>query len=185
LDLHLYLGLLCAPYLIVYGISAISFNHDWVGTPRTSEREVVAANLGSAAGESDAERADAIQQALGLNGWIPARSVRTLPGGEFHFVVNRPGRAYRVKWSEADRSAHIEETHKGLLDVFRGLHGMRDLPGTRIGAVWGLYTELSVWVLVFAVGSGIYLWSSRSDVLGWALLGSGSLAFLALSVAVW
>ncbi len=182
LDLHLYLGLLCAPYLVVYGVSAISFNHDWVTTPWTSEWEASATGNSSA---TDAEQADEVQRALGLWGFIPAKSVARDEASRLSFVVNRPGRSYRVSWSAQQSSARIEETHRGVVDVLRGLHGLRRMNGAPLSVAWGLYSELSVWVMIFAVATGIYLYSSRGDWIGWSLLGGGSAVFAALAVAVW
>ena len=40
LDVHIYLGLLCAGYLVIYGVSTLSFNHprQWL-TPEESRAE--------------------------------------------------------------------------------------------------------------------------------------------------
>ena len=183
LDLHLYLGLLSAPYLVVYGVSAIAFNHGWEGTPgKTTSWEAAVADIPASA--DDASRADALRGMLGLEGRIPPRSVKGLDDG-LRFDVLRPGRSFRVHLAQGERWAHVEETHTGLLDVLRGIHGSWGIEGSTLGTVWRVYTEYSVWALVFSVVSGVLLWSQRGDWLGWAFLIAGGAAFTALSAAVW
>ena len=50
------------------------------------------------------------------------------------------------------------------------------LPNSRWGVTWTVYTEASIWAIVFSVGCGIWFWWLRPTYrrLGWWLLGLGS-----------
>ncbi len=182
LDLHLYLGLLCAPYLVVYGVSAIAFNHDIKGGSSTSQWSAVVV----AEGGTDLERAEEVRDALGLVGWTPERSVIRTDDALLRFRVQNPGRDYLIEWDDATGSTEVDETRSSWIAILRGIHGMRDLEGSVLGPVWYVYTEVSSWALAFAALSGIYLWlPRRSAALGTATVVAGAVVLAVLSIGVW
>ena len=111
LKIHLYAGLLCSSYLIVFGISSLNFNHHF-GKPATlkSERQ---RGLNSLPATNDDQRlAEALRDTLGLVGWtLPweTRRAETEDSLYFHFAVNRPGKEYRVAVQSPRESGQAAE----------------------------------------------------------------------------
>lgn len=99
LKIHLYAGLLCSSYLLLFGISSLNFNHHF-GKPAAlkSERQ---RSLGALPALTDDQRlAEALRDTLGLVGWTltwETRRSETVDSLYFHFAVARPGKEYRVR----------------------------------------------------------------------------------------
>ena len=185
LSLHLYLGLLCAPYLIVYGVSALALHHGWEGTPAAAAtRQVSIADERWAGPDEPRARAVAARDALGLVGGVPGGSIESSTEGRLRFQVLRPGRRLAVA-IEPGRPATIEETRTGLLSVLRGVHGLTHLERSAVAPLWRVYTHVSAGALVIAVISGVILWGRRGGWLGWALLGTGGTLYAVVLAQVW
>ncbi len=159
LSLHLYLGLLMAPYLLVYGVSTWLLNRDGPA------EDAAPAHTWSAAVDvtpapDDRATAERVRDALGLFGHVPPWRVEA---GEdaLRFVVSRPGRLYHLRYAPAEGRVEVETLDKGLGAVLKGLHGLHVLPGSRWVASWALYTELSVVALGLMVVSGLWLDARR------------------------
>lgn len=184
LDLHLYVGLLCAPYVVIYGLSAIAFNHEITGGGRESDRQVP---LHVTLPAKDPAAAEAVRQALGLVGWIPTPRIQRRGPERIVMLVGRPGSELRVDADAGAGVARIHERRFGVVGVLRGLHGLKELAGTRWGRSWGIYTELSAWGILFSVLSGTWLCLPRrgARLLAGGLLALGSVAAVALAAAVW
>ncbi len=172
LDIHLYLGLVCAVYLVIYGISTMAFNHSWKTEPVKSSWEAVVKIPVGLEGEALGE---ALRDSLGLVGWVPAWLIRKTDEG-FRLFVGRPGREYEIYLNTATGHARVDETDKGLLSILCGLHGMRSFPGSTWSHAWSVYSEISIWALIFSALSGVYFWWLRVPErrVGWWLLGMGS-----------
>ena len=151
LDIHIYLGLFCAAYLVIYGLSSIAFNHNICSSATQVEWQRQITVPEAAPPQALAE---ALRDALDLSGWVPSWRLRRA-GQDIHVFA---------------------ETRQGLWGIVKGLHGLTELPNSPWGASWGLYTEISVWALIFAVLSGFYFWWLRpaARLLGWCLLLAGS-----------
>ena len=85
LRIHLYGGLLCSSYLILFGISSLLFNHEpKFAKPReqkvTWERAV-------SPGKCADNAARAVRDELGLNGWRP--SVSSTPAAPSRILCMR------------------------------------------------------------------------------------------------
>ncbi|MBI2505982.1 MAG: hypothetical protein HYW07_22430 [Candidatus Latescibacteria bacterium] len=99
LKIHLYAGLLCSSYLVIFGISSLNFNHHF-GKPAAlkSERQRSLDTLPAIA--DDQRLAEALRDTLGLGGytltWETDRS-ETEDSLYFRFVVWRPGKEFRVR----------------------------------------------------------------------------------------
>lgn len=112
LKIHLYAGLLCSSYLILFGISSLNFNHHF-GKPTTLKNERQR-SLGTLPAITDDQRlAEALRDTLGLVGWtLPweTRRSETADSLYFHFAVARPGKEYSVTvLSPKELSAAPEE----------------------------------------------------------------------------
>lgn len=98
LKIHLYAGLLCSSYLILFGVSSLNFNHRF-GRPAALKVERQR-GLNALPAISDNQRlAEALRDTLGLVGWTltwETRRSETEDSLYFHFAVSRPGKEYRV-----------------------------------------------------------------------------------------
>jgi len=191
LKFHLYGGLLCSSYLIIFGISSLNFNHHF-GKEGEAKIERVRPLPVRDSGD-DGRLCEAIRDSLGLSGWpLPWETYRD-EAGNLHFGMVRPGRKYTIhalfeQEDQEEGELQIEEIHTGLWSVVTGLHGFGGgLPGSKFMEAWGIYTEVCVWVVLFSAGSGIYLWTSRRSerLAGLIVLGAGSGGALLFMIYVW
>ena len=161
LRIHLYLGLLCSSYLMVFGLSSLNFNHPYEFTkPRTVtvtwEKTLPLPEVAENTAESEA-----VRDALGLFGWTIPWETRRDPNGDLHFGLARPGKHYTLHVHRTAGTVGVEERFEGYWTVFRHLHGNHGVPGSMLMTVWGWYTELCTLVVLFAAGSGVYLFATR------------------------
>lgn len=216
LKLHLYGGLLCSSYLLIFGLSSLNFNHHF-GEPAAQKLERQRLLYAVPDLQDDNRLAEALRDTLGLIGWtLPWETYReeTEDSLLFHFGVSRPGKKYTVHLQSpredpalAEPSQKIppkkgapqpepppthllkiEETYTGFWSAITGLHGFSgDLPGSKFMKIWGLYTEVCVWVVLFSAASGVYLWTGRRSerLLGLILLGVGSGGALLFMLYLW
>jgi hypothetical protein len=163
LNLHLYGGLVTCWYLVFYGVSSLSFNHRGlipefrgpkVSWDRPLELPEISDNL---------KLAEWVRDRLGLLGWPLPWNMQRSEGGDLRFEMARPGKQY---WIEVDRAAarvRVEEERRGLGSVLHFLHGSTEgVPGAPWLLAWGVYTEVTTWLVLFFAGSGIYLWVRRA-----------------------
>jgi hypothetical protein len=182
LDLHLYLGLLCLPYVVVFGVSSILLNHD-------IRREASArwsAQLAPLAEAPPAQQASAAQRALGLTGNVLPHTVKASESGSLEFKLIRPGRSYQVAVA-ADGEASVLETSGGVLGIVRDLHGLSDIKSSRWSFGWAVFTELASAVLLFSIVSGALLVLPRPSERALSLSAGalGLAAVVALAAAIW
>jgi hypothetical protein len=169
LDIHLYLGLFCLPYVVVFGVSSLLMNHD---VARTSRSEWTAQIAPLAPGELGAQAAAALD-ALDLVANALPHTLARGEAGELAFRAIRPGRTYQVA-VDAAGVVTVSERNEGVLGVLRGLHGASDPRLSLWSFGWAVYTELTTAMLVFSLASGLYLFVPRPS--GRALgLGLGAL----------
>ena len=186
LRIHLYLGLLCCGYLLVFGVSSLNFNHPF-GFTEPSKQAVSwerAVALPPASEDNNAE-SEAVRDALGLIGWpLPWETHRDSPGGDLHFGLARPGKHYTIHVLRSSGRVRVEERPEGYWTVVRALHGNHGVPGSTLMSAWGMYTEVCTWFVLFAAASGVYLFAARKRErrVGFAILG-GALALSLLFMA--
>ena len=173
LDIHIYLSLLCAGYMIIYGVSGIAFNHHL--RPPATEGATWEASIRVPALDKDQAIAEAARDRLDLSGWVPSWRLSHPQPDELLFFVNRPAREYRIQLNQVTGKVYVSETNRPWGAVL-GLHGLRNLPNSTWGITWGAYTEISIWALVISVLSGIWFWWLRPAARrsGWWFLGLGS-----------
>jgi hypothetical protein len=182
---HLYLGLLIAPYVVVYALSAVAINHGMKGAPSTPTSEVRTVTLPAA--EDDFALARALSEQLGVRGWINRGRIERPSPEELTFPIGRPGSRVQITVDEASGEARVVTVRSGAVSVLKGLHGLHDLGGTLWGETWAVYTEVSVWVLALAIFSGILLWLPRPSarVVGGSFLTAGAAVTVLLVAWIW
>jgi hypothetical protein len=189
LNIHLYGGLLCAPYLIIFGFSSLHFNHHFAfveehDAPSTWDSPLPVEPVK----DKDAE-AESIRDSLGLMGWpLPWKTKRD-QSGNIEFDLERPGKSYTIHADFKRHLAHVEERHKGFFQVVNSLHALGAVPNSKFAPFWGVYTEICTGFVLFASISGLYLWlnSQRERRVGviTLLLAVLSSAALMLVVVRW
>jgi len=180
LNLHIYGGLACSAYLVVYGVSSILANHRpnrflATGTTREWNRALPATLTEGEPGPA----AQRVARALDLEGRI--LQVMTGEPGKLRFTVHRPGRDFEVR-AGMDGTVTVIEQRARLGSVLLGLHDARRVPGSLALNSWWFYTAATAGILLLLVGSGLLSWigSRGTRRLGWRLAVTGPVVFLAL-----
>jgi len=87
--------------------------------------------------------------------------------GFLHFEMVRPGKKYQIQLipdARAGQGVRVEERRTGLRSILGFMHGStEEIPNAPVTRAWGYYTEITNWFVLFAVGSGIWLWMRRSQ----------------------
>jgi hypothetical protein len=185
LKVHIYAGLLCSSYLLIFGISSLNYNHNF-GKPGdekvTWERSMELVNM-----EDNMALSEIVRDKLGLIGWSLPWDTRRDDRGNLHFGLSRPGKYYLIHVLLDESRVRVEETRRGFWAVVNSLHALMGVPSSRFMTLWGAYTELCTWVVLFSAASGIYLWTQRQKerVVGWILLAGASGTSLLFMVYVW
>ena len=192
-DLHLYLGLFIGPFVVVYAITAMMFNHAWLpwGGAERAEVRTSETRLRIPDQEDNLELAKAVRAELGLSGEIDFIR-RDREEERLTFPLRRPGVEIQVEVDLKSGIATVEERRTGAWDAMLFLHRM---PGPHNVAVrgnwfylrvWGLIADLSVYLILFLSVTGVYLWSvlRAERKAGLVCLGAGILTFFALVLAL-
>ncbi len=180
LNLHIYGGLLCFSYLILFGLSALNFNHPFEftrarGATSTYERPIELKELpritddmtGPQRVAAKTAANNAVREALGLLGhprpWQQSWWDANDPD-HYHASIVHPGREYEIDVHLDRKIASVAETPLGIWSVIRELHGFHGtMPGSALISSWSWYTELCTFVVLFSGASGVYLWTRRKN----------------------
>lgn len=186
LRVHLYGGLLCSAYLIIFGISSLNFNHRFAFAQPHETKVTWEQPLAIAPVTDNEKAAESIRDALGLMGWTIPWKMQRDRDGNLQFDLERPGKGYTIHALVKEGRVKVEERRKGFWQVFNSLHALMSVPQSRFSHLWGWYTELCTWVVLFAGASGVYLWaaSKRERRLGWLVLAGAVAASVGLMVYV-
>jgi hypothetical protein len=162
--LHIYLGLLTAPYLVVFGLSSLSMNHPggvFDSEPRVRNWTVqIPSPVRPPANRVAAARH--VQRAIPLDGYLPEYTLTTNENGALLIQLYVPGRRYDIQYDRKQGTAKVTETHRGIWGVLRSLHGRVGVPELRAWSIsWRLYTEITLAALLFAIISGGMVWWPR------------------------
>jgi hypothetical protein len=188
LQIHLYLGLLCSSYLVLFGVSSLNFNHPFDFT-KPSERRVTwerELSLPPVSTDNNVE-SEAVRDALGLGGWpLPWETSRDGQTGGLTFGLARPGKHYTIHVLRPSNRVRVEERREGAWPVIRALHGNKGVPRIALTTAWAWYTEVCTAFVVFATVSGVYLFAARKRErrIGFAVLGAATVLSLLLMAYV-
>lgn len=197
-DLHLYLGLFFAPFVLVFAFSVFFLVHSWIPGVETQPGElsfmqkvVVPSNIESLDGR---QRVDAVRSMLGQIGISgEVGFIRHIPE-EHRLVVpvSAPGRETVVTIDLEAQSASVVQRTTGTWDALVTLH---KAPGPHLEAIrmnwfpmrlWRGFADATAYLLFFISISGIYLWTVlRSERrVGLALIAAGTFSFLGIVFAI-
>jgi hypothetical protein len=164
LNVHLYGGLICAPYLLIFGFSSLHFNHHFSFVEPIPNSQTWEAPLHTQPMSENEKLADAVRDDLGLMGWPLFWKMKRDSSGDLEFEMERPGKSYTIRTDFKQAKAYVVERHKGFWQVVNSLHGSGQLPNSRFVPLWGIYTEICTAFVLFAGVSGLYLWvNSRRE----------------------
>lgn len=175
LNIHMYGGLLCFSYLILFGISTLNFNHtdSFTNSPTgvTAWSQPVAPSLltkteGKPATEAQTIRRQNNRAVLHALGSFAAPSTDAdgnwTDADTYHARFTRPGNQYDVDVHPARGTATITRTRPGFWALVRDLHGSSvSYPDSILASTWAWYTELCTLFVLFAGITGVYLWAPR------------------------
>lgn len=181
-SIHLYGGLLCSSYLVVYGISSLLFSHPIGALGRPGEvREWTDTLAAPVTSDDPAATARTVAREFDLVGRINPDVPKWKDGEGLSFVVLRPGYRYSVRVQESGIVA-LKGERLGLTAVLKGLHDARRYPESLPLTLWWNFTHLTIFVLLFSTVTGIILWigSGRFSMSGRQLLLGGSVLCFAL-----
>lgn len=163
LNLHLYGGLLCSSYLVIYGLSSLQFNHAWLLPQKTAAAVEWSRPVDPPASRNKQAVAEHIKAQLDLPGWVHPWSIQRDRDQKYDFEISRPGKLYVIHYDPRAGTASVAEQRANIAGIIPRLHGLYGgVPGMPGLAPWGWYTEITNWVVLFAVGTGIVLFAYRS-----------------------
>lgn len=201
LNIHMYGGLLCFSYLIIFGLSSLNFNHPFPFTrarsePRVWERAIELRDLPRITPQMNNDervktKADAnhqVRRALNLFGhqrpWKESYW-NTQDPNHYHASLVRPGREYEVDVHVDRGLANVKETRTSTWAILRSLHGLHgEMPDSPFVSSWAIYTEVCTIVVLFAGASGVYLWTARKNErrIGYVLIASAAAVSITMMV---
>ncbi|MFC1719418.1 PepSY-associated TM helix domain-containing protein [Candidatus Poribacteria bacterium] len=187
--LHVYFGLFISPFVVLFAVSAIMFNHTWGGVDSSPKAEFQETSFETVSIEvpENVERLEVardIMRQVDVSGEIeflshePQRKRFTIP-------VMKPRERITIKVDLEKKTAEIERRRTGFWNSLLYLHKS---PGPHLAGFRGnwFFTKFWMWLadvtvyLFLALSiSGIYMWillkSERKT--GLILLGAGCLTF--------
>ena len=173
LNVHIYGGLLCFSYLILFGISVLNFNHPFAFTKppaaeKTWTQPISIPALVKADGRIPADAMQRLNNAAILHAMrsfaesYPYSSGSWTSPGAYHAHLVRPGKEYDIDVQPNQGTATITQRRTGFWTLIRDLHGSYFVYADSIFAsTWSWYTDLCTFVVMFAGISGVYLWTAR------------------------
>ncbi len=179
-DLHLYLGLLCIPYVVVFSVSSILLTHRVQLASTTEWQREIAPPVAL----DDRARAAAALAALGLSGHLKVSRENRDATAPLRFRASRPGRSYQIELHPVGL-ARVRETSWGLLGIIRELHGPPGRKDSLWALSWTLYTELTTAVLLFAVASGVWMALPLRGPRAIGIWAGGFGLVVVLAIAIW
>lgn len=171
IKIHAYLGLFCVPYLLVFGISSLNFNHTIPGMG-AGQGSVISWEKSASFPDSlsDATLAGVVNDSLGIMGWyIPWDSRRD--SASFNYRTVHFGKQYDITLSFPEETVLVSATTESIGNIIKGLHFLGEsIPRAPWWVnIWQFYQDLTVYGLLFWIISGLYFWAGKSYDRKWGL----------------
>jgi hypothetical protein len=198
-DLHLYCGLFLCPFVLVFAISTVVLNHPRLlpaGSDLKPDETTVSGidvpdGIDRLSGMERIRRIQPVLKKAGISGeveWItylPQESRMIIP-------VMKPGEKITLDLNLKARTATVRRSQPGVLGALVYLHKspgphLHDIRGNWVYTrLWRPFADGAVYVLLFLMVSGIYLWAvlRAERRTGLILLGSGFILFASLVYAL-
>ncbi len=163
-SLHLYFGLFISPLILIYSLSALTFNHEGQLNKITPVKNLpeVRTKLDKIPNESsDLATAIIIIRKLGIEGEVDfINKDKDL----ISFPVNKPGLKTQVRINSRNDSVYITREKLGYMSAMSFLHKMPGPHNEKIRGnslfmrFWKVLTNVTVYTLLFLSTSGVFLW---------------------------
>jgi hypothetical protein len=192
LNIHMYSGLLCFSFLLIFGISALVFNHPFIFTRTPSSVKtwtvpLALPPLARSDGQSPAEKLPMVSR--NNASILKALGSFAMPSGAadgswtdadtYHAHFHRAGKEYDIDVHPGQNSATITQSRMNFWMMTAFLHNDSYAP---FAVTWTWYVELCTICVIVAAVTGIYLWplQARDRRAGLLVIG----AFGAFSLAL-
>ncbi len=158
---HLYAGLFISPFIVLFALTAVFFNHALSPSAASDTRYTKGVRLQFDPAMDNLPLAREILQQLGIRGEI--MFVGRNPGSMYIPVV-RPDEKIIVNVDFATREANVQRERQGLYEALLYMHKS---PGPHVAAIrgnwwltrlWGSLADCTVLLTLFLTVSGVYLW---------------------------
>lgn len=162
--LHLYLGLFISPFVVIFCVSVLAFNHVNVLNSLLPVRLLPIERTkldGIPTDTSDLLTAKAIIAKLGVEGEIDFISMNE---NHISFPVMKPGLRTKIDVDTRTDSVTITRQEEGWLRATSYLHTMPGQHNARLRGnsvfltIWKVIADGVVYLLLFLTVSGIFLW---------------------------
>lgn len=185
--LHLYFGLFISPFILVFAVSTIMFNHNW--KPKNSESDAKvqkrSALVEIPADVESLEGVKRIMRQVGVSGEIDfIRYLRR--DNRLVIPVMKPGQNITIDVDLESETAEIKRRRTGIWDALLYLHKSPGPHNANIRGnwfytrLWGWLADTVVYLFLFISASGVYMWYliKAERKIGLVLLSAGCLSFL-------
>ena len=163
LQIHVYLGLFCLPYLLIFALSSLNFTHHFFNESKQPEVEIQELLLQMPAIEDNREMANALIDSLNLFGWYHPWGTRR-DSLQFVTSVGQPGRELSIFYSWESGETTLRTRRKRVGGLLRSMHFLGEsIPHAPWWVnLWQYYQAFTAYAMLFWTASGIYLWARKS-----------------------
>ncbi|MDA0205476.1 MAG: PepSY domain-containing protein [Acidobacteria bacterium] len=180
-NIHLFLGLLCFSFLLMYSVSAVQMSHvEWFSNNPTVSEQTVA--VSPADSQNPRSFAHALMQA-GM--WGELQNVAQDDAG-FRFRILRAGTTHDVEYAAGSPTAQVKTSVAGFMGMLNRLHHTAGFYRERcITDWWAALVALTSLALLTLGATGVYMWFRlyKERVLGGIFLSIGLFVGLGLLFA--
>ena len=163
LKIHLYGGLLCFWYLIIFAVSSLQYQHHFKfmdpgnGTETLREAEV------KIQPEKDNKiLAGNLRSSLEIPGWVIPWQTSRDTAGILHTVIQNPKAIYTMDYDPSTSKVKIKSVSNGFWRIIVALHGNTgEMPNAPLLVFWKIFTWICLCVVLFAIISGLWLWAAK------------------------
>jgi hypothetical protein len=180
-NIHLFLGLLCFSFLLMYSVSAVQMSHvEWFAMEPSVNEQAVAIT------SADEQNPRAFAQRFMQEGmWGELQNVAQDAAG-FRFRILRAGTIHDVDYAAGSASAQVKTSVAGVMGMLNRLHHTAGFYREQsITHWWAVFVALSSLALLALGATGLYLWFRlyKERLLGGIFLSVGLFVGLGLLIA--
>lgn len=163
-SLHLYFGLFVTPFVLIFSISVLVFNHPQLInllSPVQPVREIKTKLDKIPYNSTDVLTARSIIQKLGINGEVDFINQNN---DRISFPVKKPGLLTHITVDKHTDSVFISHKQEGAYRAMAYLHSMPGQHNQKIRGnsgfikAWRVVADVVVYMLLFLTISGVFLW---------------------------
>lgn len=180
-NIHLFLGLLCFSFLLMYSVSAVQMSHvDWFSMEPTVTDQSVAVS------PAEAQNPRAFAQRLMQAGmWGELQNVNQDAAG-FRFRILRAGTIHDIDYAAGSPAAQIKTSVSGIMGMMNRLHHTAGFYREQsVTHWWAVFVALASLALLTLGATGVYLWfrTYKERLLGGIFLSIGLFVGFGLLIA--